>query len=166
MITIVSGTNRPGSNTVKVAKAYFQILNDLHVDCKLLSLETDTVHTKNADFERVENEFLIPAEKFIFVFPEYNGSFPGILKLMVDNSDVSKCFHNKKALLTGVSSGRAGNLRGMEHFTGSLMHMKMTVHPNRLPISLVHNLSYVDDVLSDENTLDIIKSQIQEFLTF
>jgi NAD(P)H-dependent FMN reductase len=166
MITIVSGTNRPGSNTSKVAKAYFQILNDLQIDCKFLSLETNTVHTKNADFERVENEFLIPAEKFIFVFPEYNGSFPGILKLMIDNSDVSKCFHNKKALLTGVAAGRAGNLRGMEHFTGSLMHMKMTVHPNRLPISLVHKLSYVDDVLSDESTLDIIKSQIQEFLTF
>jgi len=166
MITIVSGTNRPGSNTNKVAKAYFQILNDLQVDCKFLSLETHTVHTRNADFEQVEKEFLIPAQKFIFVFPEYNGSFPGILKLMIDNSDVSKCFHNKKALLTGVSSGRAGNLRGMEHFTGTLMHMKMPVHPNRLPISLVHNLSYVDNVLSDENTLDIIKSQIQEFLTF
>ncbi len=166
MITIVSGTNRPGSNTSKIAKAYFQILNDLQIDCKFLSLETNTVHTKNADFERVENEFLIPAQKFIFVFPEYNGSFPGILKLMIDNSDVSMCFHNKKALLTGVAAGRAGNLRGMEHFTGSLMHMKMTVHPNRLPISLVHKLSYVDDVLSDEVTLDVIKSQIQEFLTF
>ena len=166
MITIVSGSNRPGNNTQKIAKAYFQILNDLHVDCKLLSLETNTVHTRNADFEQVEKEFLIPAQKFIFVFPEYNGSFPGILKLMIDNSDVNKCFHNKKALLTGVSSGRAGNLRGMEHFTGSLMHMKVTVHPNRLPISLVHNLSYVDDVLSDENTLEAIKSQIQEFLTF
>jgi NAD(P)H-dependent FMN reductase len=166
MITIVSGTNRPGSNTNKIAKAYFQILKDLQVDCKFLSLETNTVHTKNADFGRVENEFLIPADKFIFVFPEYNGSFPGILKLMIDNSDVSKCFHNKKALLTGVAAGRAGNLRGMEHLTGSLMHMKMNVHPNRLPISLVHNLSYVDDVLSDENTLEAIKSQIQEFLTF
>jgi len=31
---------------------------------------------------------------------------------------------------------------------------------------LVHNLNYVDDVLSDENTLEVIKSQIQEFLTF
>jgi hypothetical protein len=68
MITIVSGSNRPGNNTQKIAKAYFQILNDLHVDCKLLSLETNTVHTRNADFERVEKEFLIPAEKFIFVF--------------------------------------------------------------------------------------------------
>lgn len=166
MITIVSGTNRPGSNTHKVAKAYFQILNDLQVDCKLLSLETHTVHTRNADFEQVEKEFLIPAQKFIFVFPEYNGSFPGILKLMIDNSDVNKCYHHKKALLTGVASGRAGNLRGMEHLTGSLMHMKMTVHPNRLPISMVDKLNYVDGVLSDENALEAIKSQIQEFLTF
>jgi NAD(P)H-dependent FMN reductase len=166
MITIVSGTNRPGSNTSKIAKAYFQILNDLQVDCKFLSLETNTVHTRNADFEHVEKEFLIPAQKFIFVFPEYNGSFPGILKLMIDNSDVSKCFHNKKALLTGVATGRAGNLRGMEHLTGSLMHMKMTVHPNRLPISMVDKLNYVDGVLSDENTIEAIKSQIQAFLTF
>ena len=166
MITIVSGTNRIGSNTQKIAKAYFQILNDLQVDCKFLSLETHTVHTRNADFEHIEKEFLIPAQKFIFVFPEYNGSFPGILKLMIDNSDVNKCYHHKKALLTGVATGRAGNLRGMEHLTGSLMHMKMTVHPNRLPISMVDKLNYDGDTLIDENTLALISNQIQAFLTF
>jgi hypothetical protein len=44
--------------------------------------------------------------------------------------------------------------------------MKMTVHPNRLPISMVDKLNYVDGILSDENTLEVIKSQIQAFLTF
>ncbi len=166
MITIVSGTNRPGSNTQKVANAYFHLLKDLHVDCKLLSLETHTVHTRNVDFEHIEKEFLIPAQKIIFIFPEYHGSFPGILKLMIDNSDVPKCYHNKKVLLTGVSSGRAGNLRGMEHLTGSLMHMKMIVHPNRLPISLVDKLTYANNVLTDENTLTLINDQIQSFLSF
>lgn len=166
MITIVSGSNRPGNNTQKIANAYFQLLKDLDVDCKLLLLETHTVHTRNADFELMEKEFLIPAQKFIFIFPEYHGSFPGILKLMIDNSDVSKCFHNKKALLVGVATGRAGNLRGMEHLTGSLMHMKMIVHPNRLPISLIDKLNYTNNVLTDENTLTLINNQIQAFLSF
>jgi len=85
---------------------------------------------------------------------------------MIDNSDVNKCYHNKKALLTGVATGRAGNLRGMEHLTGSLMHMKMTVHPNRLPISMVDKLNYDGNTLTDENTLTLINNQVQAFLTF
>ncbi len=38
------------------------------------------------DFLKMENELLIPTEKFIFIIPEYNGTFPGVLKAMIDNS--------------------------------------------------------------------------------
>ncbi len=166
MITIITGTNRPNNNSKKVAEAYKKILTDKNIESRMLSLDEYEVFTRNAAFEKLEAEFLIPADKFIFVLPEYNGSYPGILKLMIDNSDVTKAWPNKKALLVGVSSGRAGNLRGLEHFTGSLMHMKMTVHPNRLPISVVHTLLNEDNVLSNEPTLKMISAQIEEFIKY
>ena len=166
MITIIAGTNRVNSNTKKVALTYKNILDDKKIISKVLSLEDYTVFNRDSDFEKMESEFLIAAEKFIFILPEYNGSFPGILKLMIDNSDIAKCWHNKKALLVGVSTGRAGNLRGMEHLTGSLLHMKITVHPNRLPISIVHTLLNNDNVISHEGTLKMIESQIDEFIKF
>lgn len=164
MITIISGSNRKGSNSNKIAKAYLENLTKKNITAQLLSLEEHEVFTRNENFIKLESQFLLEAEKFIFVIPEYNGSYSGIVKLMIDNSDVAKCWANKKALLTGVASGRAGNLRGMEHFTGSLMHMKMHVHPNRLPISAVHTLVNENNVLTDEATLKLIDTQIDEFL--
>ncbi len=164
MITIISGSNRPGSNSQKIAKAYLENLRKKNIEAQLLSLEEHDVFVRNEIFIKLESTYLLDADKFIFVIPEYNGSYPGIVKLMIDNSDVAKCWANKKALITGVASGRAGNLRGMEHFTGSLMHMKMYVHPNRLPISAVHTLMNAENILQDEATLKLIDTQIDEFL--
>lgn len=164
MITIISGSNRAGSNSLKIAKAYLASLTQKNIAAQLLSLEEHEVFTRNENFVNVEAQFLLTAEKFIFVIPEYNGSYSGIVKMLIDNSDVAKCWPNKKALLTGVSSGRAGNLRGMEHFTGSLMHLKLHVHPNRLPISIVHTLIGENGILSDEATIKLIETQIEEFL--
>lgn len=165
-ITIISGTGRDNSNTLKIAQEYFRLLSNTNNDVQLLSLESIDVCQKNEAFRSMEKSMLIPAEKFIIIMPEYNGSYPGILKMMIDQSDVTKCWKNKKVLLTGVATGRAGNLRGMEHLTGSLMHMKMLVHPNRLPISIVDKLLDANGKLHDEKTLLAIKEQLQAFLEF
>ncbi len=98
--------------------------------------------------------------------PEYNGSYPGILKLLIDNSDIKNAWWNKKVLLVGVATGRAGNLRGMEHLTGSLMHIKMMVHHNRLPISLVDKLMDEAGNLTDAGTIKAIEQQLDEFIAF
>jgi NAD(P)H-dependent FMN reductase len=114
----------------------------------------------------VENEILKPSEKFIFILPEYNGSFPGAIKTLIDLCRVPECFFGKKALLTGLADGRAGNLRGMEHFTGILNHMGVVVHPNRLPISLMRSLINDKGELIDEDTRSVIDKQLKEFLAF
>ncbi len=166
MITIISGSVRDNNNTKKVAEVYEAQLKNRHVDVQLLALDEVRVFERDDDFISMEKKYLIPAEAFIIVMPEYNGSYPGILKLMIDNSDIAKCWHHKKVLLTGVATGRAGNLRGMEHLTGSLLHMKMLVHPNRLPISMVDKLLDENKHLSDAGTLKAINSQLDEFLKF
>ncbi|MFZ4058840.1 MAG: NADPH-dependent FMN reductase [Ferruginibacter sp.] len=166
MYTIISGTNRAGSNTLKVAKAYQQILQQKGIDAHLLSLEGLNLLTRDADFEKLENEIIIPCKVFIFVSPEYNGSFPGALKLLFDTGKTHALWWNKKALLTGVATGRAGNLRGMDHLTGVLNHMKVTVHPNKLPISGVDKLLDEAGNLVDENTLKAISTQLEEFIAW
>jgi NAD(P)H-dependent FMN reductase len=166
MLTLISATDRPGSNTKKVANTYKKILDNLHVSYHFLSFEEMNVKARNEEFIQMENTILIPADKFIIISPEYNGSYPGILKLMIDNSDVSKCWHHKKALLTGVAMGRAGNLRGMEHLTGSLLYLKMLVHPNRLPISQVDKLITNGTEITDEATLNTIRLQVEDFIKF
>jgi chromate reductase, NAD(P)H dehydrogenase (quinone) len=166
MITIIAGTNRKGSNSKKVALQYQKILGEKNIESKLLALEDVNIFERTAAFETIENDYLKAADKFIFVIPEYNGSYPGVLKLILDNSDVNKVWPNKKALLVGVASGRAGNLRGMEHFTGALMHVKMTVHHNRLPISSIHTLLNETGEITDAGTLKTINAQLDEFINF
>lgn len=166
MITIISGTNRNDSNTLKVAEEYRRFLDEQGIESRILSLKEHAVHTRNEAFIKMEDELLKTAERFIIILPEYNGSYPGILKLMIDNSDVPNVWWHKKVLLTGVSSGRAGNLRGMEHITGSLLHMKMLVHPNRMPISVIHSLMTEEGRFSDEAVIRSVKTQLEEFLSF
>lgn len=166
MITIIAGTNRKNSNTKKIAKSYSKTLSEKNVSSKILGLDVFNVNDRNEAFVAMENEFLLHTEKMIIVMPEYNGSFPGILKLMIDNTDVKNVWPNKKILLTGVSTGRAGNLRGMEHLTGVLLYLKANVYHNRLPLSIVHTLLNADGMLTDEATIISVNLQVDEFLLF
>lgn len=167
MITIISGSSRDNNNTKKVALEYQRLLKEqFNEEAILYALDDINVTNRDEAFVKAEQAFLVPAKKFIIIMPEYNGSYPGILKLMIDNTDIKNVWANKKVLLVGVATGRAGNLRGMEHLTGSLLHMKMMVHHNRLPISLVDKLMDADKRFHDEGTLKAIHSQLNEFVLF
>lgn len=164
--TIISGTNRKGSNTIKVAKQYEDILKDKGINVQFITLENLDINYRNDALINLENEVFIPTTKFIFVTPEYNGSFPGVLKAMIDNTNIERVWWGKKALLTGISTGRAGNLRGMEHLTGVLHYLKMNVHHNKLPISIVNKLLNSEYTIEDSGTLVAINNQLEEFIRF
>lgn len=164
--TIISGTNRSGSNTLKVARQYRELLKKKGVEATVVSLEGVDLNQKSQDWAEVEREVLVPTDKFIFILPEYNGSFPGALKTMIDLSDHRKVWPGKKALLTGVSTGRAGNLRGMDHLTGSLNYLQVHVHPNKLPISTVDKLLNGVGEITDQPTLRAIDQQLEQFIQF
>jgi chromate reductase len=166
MITIISGTNRNDNTTKKVAREYQRLLSEKNVETSIFALDEISVEKGNPDFERAVDQLLKAADQFIIIMPEYNGSYPGILKLMIDNTPVRETWWHKKVLMTGVSTGRAGNLRGMEHLTGVLLHMKMLVHPNRLPISLVDKLMDAEGKFTDIPSLAAIDTQLEEFLDF
>jgi len=164
MVTIISGTNRKYSNTFKIAREYQLILQEKGIEAGLLSLEELDLLQYNTAFETIENEFLIPTSHFIIISPEYNGSFPGVLKLLFDTSRSHEIWFNKQALLTGVSTGRAGNLRGMDHLSDVLNHIKVTVHPNKLPLSAITKVMDTDGKIIDKNTLNAIHQQLNEFI--
>jgi len=179
MITIFSGTNRPGSNTLKISRQYSKLLSIKGIEHQLFSLEQlplnlftnnmyDHLDTKTySDVHlAIMEKYFIPVEKIVFVVPEYNGSFPGTFKAFIDASNVSACFHNKKCCLVGVANGRAGNLRGMEHLTNILNHIRMNVLHLKIPISQVStHLDEHGDIKSPD-ILKMIESQIELFNSF
>jgi len=166
MITIIAGTNRRDSMTLKTANIYYRILSSMSEEVHLLSLENRQVWERGPAMLALEAQYLIPAQKFLFVMPEYNASFPGILKVMMDNSDVKKCWWYKKAGLVGLSDGRAGNIRGVEHMTAILNYLKVNVLYNKLLLSGVNNEIDSDNNIIKPATEKLIMTQVEEFLNF
>lgn len=174
MLTIFHGTARPDSNSRKIADHYSGVLGKRDIAHQFFTLESvhDPVfnktyqHPKYPQQASIEDNILAPASKYIFIIPEYNGSFPGMFKAFIDASDVKKCFNYKKACLTGVADGRAGNLRGMEHLTNIFNHMKMDVLHMKIPISQVDKHLDEQGRLTDPEIIRLIDLQIDLFLKF
>lgn len=173
MNLIISGTNRLNSNSLKVAKYYQQELNKKGDNWQLLSLEdlppnllsTDLYGKRSEDFSTIQEQ-ISTAKKFIFIIPEYNGSYPGVLKTFVDACSFPDSFHHKKAILVGVSTGRYGNIRGVDHFTGVCNYMRMHVLPLKLHIPHIQIELKNDSSFSDPSTLKFIQEQLSEIIEF
>ncbi len=173
MITIISGTNRNFSKTLVVAQAYSKILTGLGAENQIFSLNdlpADIASTylsdpKEEKFNVLLEKYIRPIEKFVAVVPEYQGTFPGIFKLLLDGIP-PRYFDNKKIALVGVASGRGGNLRGMDHLTAAFHYLNMHVLPNKLPISRIRDLVNAEFLLSDEGTLAALKKQGKQFLEY
>ena len=170
-ITIISGTNREKSFTHKLALQYKSLLEAKGQTATLLSLTSlpediafkELYGKRSAAFEEIIKNYIETADAFVFIVPEYNGSFPGILKLFFDAVHPSK-WNEKNACLIGVSSGRAGNVRGMDHLASILNYLKMHVYHNKLPISQIDKLYNGAEILSHEETLSNINKQLEGFL--
>ncbi len=177
MICLILGTNR-AENRSRVVTDYIQRrLEKLSVPYNYVDLSTfktdilaDHMYKSDQQLElvsKIQDDFLKPARKLWFVTPEYNGSFPGVLKVFIDAisvRDYKDTFSQKKACLTGVATGRAGNLRGMDHLSDILNHLGVVVLPNKLPISSIDKLMSADGL--DEVTSAALDKQIDTFLEF
>lgn len=180
MITVISGTNRKNSECLTFAGKYRELLEKQTSEpVKLLALEDIPHDWFHADMYsssgitpsliELQEAYMIPAERFVYVIPEYNGGFPGAVKLFIDGCSVRKyrpTFKGKKAALVGIASGRAGNLRGMDHLCGVLHHVGTVVMPNKLPISRIEELMDQNGEIVDEATLRVMEAHGKELLQF
>ena len=62
--------------TFRVAGHYYNLLKEQVPDVYLLSLENKQVWERGPAMLALEKNYLVPAEKFVFIMPEYNASFP------------------------------------------------------------------------------------------
>ena len=174
MITIIAGTNRKNSVTLKVARYYEKLLNQRGENCQVLDLAKlpkDFVFSslygeENLDFAQITEQFIFAPSKLVVVTPEYNGSFPGIMKSFIDGWNPKKVSGKWVALvaLVGVSSGRQGNARGMDDLTNILNYLKINVIPVKPPLSQIFNLLNENEDISDEGMNDLIRLQLDLLL--
>jgi len=173
MITIISGTNRPGSSTLKLAQYYQRRLGEKGLEAGLVSLtqlpaniiESDLYGKRSAGFQPLQ-DIITQTEKFLFIIPEYNGSFPGVLKVFMDACSLPESFYDKKAALTGLSSGKYGNIRGIDHFTGVCHYMNLHVMPLKIHIASINKEFDENYNLFKKDTVQFTDEQMDKFILF
>ena len=173
MITIVSSTHRPDSNSKKIAQFYQKELKALGADSQILDLQdlpqnfmfSNMFGEKDNGFKAVQT-LVSETQKFVFVIPEYNGSFPGILKSFIDACEFPASFKGKKAALVGLSTGRYGNIRGVGHFTGICHYIGMEVLPNKIYFPKVQLELTDNGSLKNEDTLKFTREQIAQIAEY
>lgn len=144
MITIIAGTNRDKNKSILVANYYSTILTSKGIENQifhLADLPTDFIFSglygkDNAEFASLLKKYILDVNKLIIISPEYNGSFPGVLKAFIDGWD-PKNTPGKWAALVGVAAGRQGNSRGMDDLTNVLHYLQINVIPVKIPVSQI-----------------------------
>jgi NAD(P)H-dependent FMN reductase len=172
MITVINSTNRPGNLSQIISKELLNEIKNKNVPVNFYSLEelpenfliNEMYGNRSDAFNRVIEEKIIPSDKFVFVVPEYNGSYAGVLKLFLDAIH-PKHFNNKKAMVVGVAAGRAGNLTGLNHLVTVLNYLQITTMPQKLIISRIEDL-IKNRLLTDEVTRNEIKQFVERFIKF
>lgn len=139
MIVIISGTNRPGSCTLKVATTLKSIYAGLGVPVQLLDLTTlppeiilpSAYAQKPAGFQPFADTVLA-ANGLVVVTPEYNGSFPGVLKYFIDHLPFPESFERRPVCFVGLAAGIWGALRAVEQLQGIFGYRNAHIYPERV----------------------------------
>jgi NAD(P)H-dependent FMN reductase len=139
MIVIISGTNRPGSNTRKVTAHVEAIYKALGVQTRLLDLAgmppeifSPTSYTeKPATFEQF-TDAILASDGLVIVTPEYNGSVPGVLKYFIDMLPFPESFEQRPVCFIGLAAGIWGALRPVEQLQAIFGYRNAFIYPERV----------------------------------
>lgn len=169
---IISGTDRPGSNTFKVSKFIQGIYKDLGEDVEIMDLQELKKHLHDDLLYGTPSEGMKPylqkvlsSEGLIVVTPEYNGSMPGILKYFIDHMKFPDSFEFRPVCFVGLG-GMFGALRPVEHLQQVFGYRNAFIYPERVFLMNVHKNLDSEGKLTDEVAKRLLIQQAQGFRKF
>ncbi|MEM1222678.1 MAG: NAD(P)H-dependent oxidoreductase [Verrucomicrobiota bacterium] len=173
MITVIIGTNRPDSNSSKIALGLVSIYKAIGEDVQTLDLADlppelflPSAYGEKPPAFKTFSDQVLSASGLHLVVPEYNGGFPGVLKYFIDMLPFPESFQDRPVAFTGVAAGMFGALRPIEQLQQIFGYRNAHIFPNRVFIMGVHNT--IDDAgeISDEKLKLRIDSQAKGFVEF
>lgn len=174
MITIIAGTNRPQSVSAVLAEFYQGLLKEKNIPSQLIDLgllPPDFTHSalydnigKDEAFNAITAKMVL-SEKFVFIVPEYNGSFPGVLKAFIDGMNYPNPLSEKKAALVGISSGVQGGSLALSHLTDILNYLGMHVLAQKPRLAKIEE-SMTENSLKNKLYIQLLQEQINALLAF
>lgn len=174
MISIIVGTNRDNSKSEVVATYYQALLDKKGIDSQIIHLKdlpNDFITTalyqnagKNEQFNHLRKA-IIDVKKLIFIVPEYNGSFPGVLKAFIDGMPYPNGFEDKKIALVGLSSGVQGGALALSHLNDIFSYLNAHVLGQKVKlIQIEKNLE--NGQITNALYNQLIEIQIDKFIDF
>jgi chromate reductase len=173
-IVIIVGTNRPNSISGQIAEYYQNLLTRLGAESVILDLvqlpHDFTVSAlyhnsgKNENFNTLK-ELLEKAEKFVFIVPEYNGSYPGVLKAFIDGLPYPNSFSNKKAALVGLSSNMQGAALALSHLNDVFSYLGMNTLALRVKLAQIRS-HFGNKLITNSLYNELLELQAEQIIRF
>ena len=171
-IVVVCGTNRDGALSRLLAVEAQQIYQQQGHTTDLLDMaELPTAALQGSAYKEpspavtdLVNRFL-KSEGVVFVIPEYNGSFPGVLKLFVDMLPYPEGFDSRPCAFIGLAAGQFKGLRAVEHFQQVAGYRNAHNYPRRLFIGDSFK-QFIDGKLADDALNQRLVEQAEGFTKF
>jgi chromate reductase len=173
MKLIISGTDRPGSNSKKVSFIIQKIYATLGEKVEIIDLaDLKIIETmqKSRYGESVPTviqktlDLINQSEGLIIVCPEYNGSMPGVLKWFIDHFKYPDAFEYRPICFIGLG-GMFGGLRAVEHLQQVFGYRNSFIFPDRIfLINIFRNMK--EGELTDLVALDLLNKQSAGFQKF
>lgn len=101
----------------------------------------------------------------VIVTPEYNGSFPGVLKYFIDMLPFPESFENWPVCFVGLAAGMWGALRSVEQLQMILGYRNAHVYPNKVFITGIGQV-LKDGELTDASLVERLSKQAVGFTEF
>lgn len=174
MIEVIAGTNRPGSNTKILAELILGMYREQGAEAQLLSLEEmpqeifdpKCYAEKPASFAPLSDRILASSGLHVVV-PEYNGSFPGVMKYFIDMLKFPESFEHRCVAFTGQAAGIWGAFRSVEQLQMIFGYRNAFVFPERVWIPRINDQWEVrGETFKDDSILPRLKQQVGHFLDF
>ncbi len=172
-ITVISGTDRPGSFSDKVAGYVRNQYEKQGVRCHIAHMTEFPLNSvsggrygKAIPEIKAFNEPLLNADGWVMVIPEYNGSFPGILKMFIDYLPYPGGLNNKPISFIGEGDGAFGGLRAVEQMQMVAGYRDAHIFPERVFIQRVRKNFDEQTGIKDEFSQSLLDKQIQGFIDF
>jgi len=173
MLTIISGTNRAESVTRKLSGAVKAKLDELGEANELLDLaDLPQALFDPASYGEKPEEFapwqqsILDSTGILMVVPEYNGSFPGVLKYFIDMLKFPESLDGKPVGFIGLAAGHFGAVRSVEQMTSVVQYRNANVYGRRLFIHGSYQLNIDGKNLGIEEFQGRFETLLEGFAEF
>jgi chromate reductase len=173
MMTLIVGTNRPGSNSRKVVAELETIYAGLKVPVRVLDLAqlppeifSPTSYAEKPKSFQPFADGVLQSSGLHVVTPEYNGGIPGVLKYFIDMLKFPESFERRPVCFTGLAAGIWGALRPVEQLQAIFGYRNAHIFPERVFMPTVNNVLDANGRIKDAELLGRLQKQAAGFVDF